>query len=77
MIELQGNEPLIRWAVTLFFSIASGVGGYVVRFKQMRQDVNGIGKRTKNFEKNATLAIMACCPEGKRTEIAELLKQDS
>ena len=72
MIELKGNETLIRWAIALVFA----AGGYLAAFKRLRKDVNGIGKRGRTFEKNATLAIMASCPEEKRTEVAELLKQE-
>lgn len=67
----MSSEVLIRGAIYLAFA----AGGYVAGFKRLRKDVNGIGKRQRNFQENATKAILASCPPADRIAIADLLKE--
>jgi hypothetical protein len=67
------SEASIRFLLALGFT----AGGYIVAFKRMRKDVNGIGKRQRDFEENATKAIMASCPPADRIAIGQLLKGKS
>ena len=58
----------------LVIAIACAAGGYLTAFKRMRKDVNGIGKRQREFEKNSTLAHLTHCPPELRADIAIILK---
>lgn len=49
-------------------------GAKMAKDRQMRKDLNGIGKRQKKFEENATKAILVACPAADRIAIASILK---
>jgi hypothetical protein len=61
-------------SIRFLIGLAASAGAYFGAFKRMRKDVNGIGKRQREFEKNSTLAHMTQCPPELRPDIAVILK---
>jgi hypothetical protein len=66
-IPIQG----VTWIITLIFA----AGGAWAMFRQTRKDLNGIGARTRRFEKNLLLALMVTTEKREDRELlARFLK---
>lgn len=77
------DSTLLYFIGSDVLAIAFGAGGAMFFLRQSRKDVNGLGKKVRAElarsgvrHQNITLALMLLAgEEGKRSEVAELLKE--
>jgi hypothetical protein len=66
------SSQLITWCIGLIF----GAGGAWAMFRQTRKDLNGIGARTRRFERNLLLYLMVTTEKREdRDKLAQFLKE--